>query len=160
MDCGGRIGSVPLVAVAALYCCTSPSLTLNSAAAPKLVGSYQIQLGWILWPAAKDSLRCRGDRWLHTDQTIRNANGDQIANAHDVKQIVFLENGTQDVKMLPGSLFMPPVAFDLDPHQPLTVTLQWLIDIQLEGDSLFRFGSLGGLMPTVLRTSNWTLQRT
>jgi hypothetical protein len=99
--------------------------------------------------------------WLHTDQTIRNADGDQIANAHDVKQIVFLENsGSQDLKMLPGSLFMPPVAFDLDPHQPLTVTLQWLIDIQLEGDSLFRFGSLGGLMPTILRTSNWTLQRT
>ncbi len=98
--------------------------------------------------------------WLHTDQTVRSASGAIIANAHAVQTLIFFEDdGSHGVTPLPGSLFFPPVAFDLDPRQALTVTLELKFDFQLEGSAMFRFGNYGGFVASLFRTPQWHLER-
>ncbi len=98
--------------------------------------------------------------WMHTDQTLRNASGAIVANAHAAQTLIFYEDdGSWGVTPLPGSLFFPEVAFDLDPTQPLTATLELKFDLQLEGVSLFRFGNFGGFVAALFRTPQWTLAK-
>jgi hypothetical protein len=98
--------------------------------------------------------------WLHTDQTLRNASGAIIGNGHEARNLIFYEDdGSFGVAPLPGTMLFPSVAFDLDPSQPLTVTLEVKFDFQLEGSSMFRFGNFGGFVAAFFRTPQWTIRR-
>jgi hypothetical protein len=98
--------------------------------------------------------------WLHTDQTIRSDTGAIIGNGHAVQELLFLESdGDQRVTPLPGSLFFPPVGFNLDPTHALTITLELKFDLQLEGDSLFRYGNYGGFVAALWRTPQWHIEQ-
>lgn len=97
--------------------------------------------------------------WLHTDQTVRSASGATIVNSHACENVLFLENdGDLALASLPGTLFFPPVAFDLDPGQALSITLEVKLDLQFDGEATFRFGNYRGLVAALFRTQQWHLE--
>jgi hypothetical protein len=107
--------------------------------------------------------------WEHLDQTVRNGSGEVLGNEHRVQRLIFLEaDGKEQIGEIPqkfGDFPFPPVSFDLDPKQPLTVTVEVRFDVQLEGESMFAFWPMnGGFLNSnahmlVLGNYQWTLQR-
>jgi hypothetical protein len=61
------------------------------------------------------------------------------------------------VKSLPGSVNFRPVSFVIKPGDSFSIMLEVKIDIQLEGDSAFRFGNPGALTPLFLHVPQWGL---
>ena len=99
--------------------------------------------------------------WLGLVQTLRDPYGAIIAEAVSVPPaLIFLESdGDLAVVDLPGQFSFPQITVDLVSGVALTAELTVKLGFQLEGESLFRFGDLGGLIPALILTPQWKLMR-